>query len=261
MSHSTKPYPGTQSVLRAVALLKCFDNKHPEWSLSTLTRALGLNKTTVFRLLSALESEGLVTRGSSDNYILGPELVAMAGYALQNIDLRSSARLTLEHLAKSTSETSSLEILSGSEMLIIDEIVGGHLVSGVRSIGTRWPLYGTSTGLAILAAWPSQKRESYLSGELKAITSRTITEPDVLRNLLSQFSSQGFALSDELLEPGLVAIGAPLISFDGRVEAAISVYGPKSRLNEQRIQLVGVQVRDAASDISARLGFRPQQQD
>ena len=257
MDRPTKPYPGTQSVLRAISLLKCFDDEHPEWNLSTLTHALSLNKTTVFRLLSALESEGLVTRGSDgESYILGSEFVAMAGYALRNSDLRSTVRPALEHLAETTSETASLEILSGGEMLIIDEIVGGHLVSGVRSIGTRWPLHGTSTGLAILAAWPSQKRESYLSGDLKAITSRTVTEPKVLRKLLSRFSAQGYALSDEMLEPGLVAIGAPLVNYDQQVEAAISIYGPKSRLDEQHIQMMGVLVRDAASDISAKLGFR-----
>lgn len=258
MGHTAKPYPGTQSVLRAVALLKCFDDEHPEWNLSGLTRELDLNKTTVFRLLSALESEGLVARrGNGESYILGPEIVVMAGNALRNIDLRASARPTLEQLAETSGETTSLEIVSEDEMLIIDEIVGGHLVSGVRSLGTRWPLHGTSTGLAVLAAWPSKQRESYLRRELEAITPYTATEPEVLRRLLSQFSRQGFALSDEMLETGLVAIGAPLRNHDGQVKAAISVYGPKSRLDEQRIETLGVLVCDAAENISAMLGYRP----
>lgn len=258
MSQRIKPYPGTQSVLRAVALLKCFDDEHPEWNLSNLSRALDLNKTTVFRLLSALESENLIARREGgENYTLGPEILVMAGFALRNIDLRSSARPVLERLAQSCGETASLEIVSGNEMLIIDEIVGGHLVSGVRSLGTRWPLHGTSTGLAVLASWPKGKRESYLNQDLEAITSHTVTERQTLDILLDRFASQGFAISDEMLEPGLVAIGAPLFNHDGHVEAAISIYGPKSRLDKKRILTVSSQVQDAASTISNKLGYRP----
>ena len=253
----TKPYPGTQSVLRAVALLKCFDDENPEWNLTDLSRTLDLNKTTVFRLLSALESENLIARrDGGESYILGPEILVMAGFALRNIDLRSTARPFLEQLAESSGETASLEIVSGDEMLIIDEIVGGYLVSGVRSLGTRWPLHGTSTGLAILSTWPTVKRESYLRRELEAITSFTTTERPALRELLNRFACQGYAVSDEMLEPGLVAIGAPLFNHDGQVEAAISIYGPKNRLDEKRILTVSSQVRDAAHNVSKKLGHR-----
>jgi DNA-binding IclR family transcriptional regulator len=258
MSRLVRPYPGTQSVLRAVAILKCFDDQKPQWSLAELTRALNLNKTTLFRLLSALESEGLVARTSGgERYILGPELVAMAGYALRNMDLRFMARTTLETLAEASGETASLEILSGDEMLIIDEIVGEHLVSGVRSVGTRWPLHGTSTGLALLASWPQKERDDYFRRDLSAITPHTITDPDTLNCLLSRISDQGYALSDEMLEPGLVAIGAPIVNVDGQTKAAISIYGPKNRLDSETIKMVAGMVRDAAVDLSTRLGYRP----
>jgi DNA-binding IclR family transcriptional regulator len=250
MSQKTKPYPGTQSVLRAVALLKCFDDEHPQWTLSDLSRTLGLNKTTVFRLLSALESENFLSRSEGgESFILGPEIITMAGFALRNIDLRASARSDLEQLAETTGETTSLEMVSGNEMLIIDEIVGGHLVSGIRSLGTRWPLHGTSTGLSILAVWPRMKRETYLNRKLEAITSNTIIEWQVLNDLLDRFAEEGYAVSDEMLEPGLVAIGAPLFDHDGHTEAAISIYGPKSRLDENRIIAVSSQVRDAANNM------------
>jgi IclR family acetate operon transcriptional repressor len=258
MSQKTKPYPGTQSVLRAVALLKCFDDEHPQWSLSDLSRKLGLNKTTVFRLLSALESESLLARSEGgETYVLGPEILAIAGFALRNIDLRAAARSDLEKLAESTGETASLEIVSGDEMLIIDEIVGGHLVSGIRSLGTRWPLHGTSTGLSVLAVWPRMKRETYINQDLEPITTHTITEGQVLNDLLDRFADVGYAVSDEMLESGLVAIGAPLFDYNGHAEAAISIYGPKNRLDENRILTVSSQVRDAANNISKKLGYRP----
>ena len=244
--------------MRAVAILKSFDDDNSEWSLSQLAKSLNMNKTTVFRLLSALESEGLIARSSTgENYVLGTEIVTMAGYALRSNNLRTMARPALKNLAAATHETASLEVLSGEEMLIIDEIPGEHLVAGIRSLGTQWPIHGSSTGLAILAAWPENKRESFLLRELESITAFTVTSSQDLRGLLDQFAQQGFAVSDEMLEPGLVAIGAPLINYDGHVEAAISIYGPKNRLHGARIQEIGELVRQAGEDISTKLGYRP----
>ncbi len=259
MSSTTKPYPGTQSVLRAVSLLKVFDDDHPAWGLTELAGEAGLNKTTTFRLLSALESEGMVARSDTgDSYVLGPEIVVLGGRALRANNLRRASRPQLEELAAMTGETASLEVLSGSEMLIIDEVPGDHLVGGVRSIGTRWPVHGASTGLALLAAWPEKEREAFLQKPLQPITPRTITDQDELRSLLWAIHGQGYAVADEMLELGLIAIGAPLYDYDGRAVAAISIFGPKIRLAEETLSAKGELVREAAGQISTMLGYRPQ---
>ena len=257
---TVKPYPGTQSILRAVAVLKQFDDTKPAWGLSELARAVGINKTTTFRLLSALESEGLVARAEDgEQYILGPEIISLAGHALRSNNMRAISRPTLEDLAAQTGETSSLEILTGREMLIIDEVVGEHLVGGLRQLGTRWPAHGTSTGLAILATWAADKQEAFLSHSLVAVTPATIVDAGELRQLLTRFAHQGYAVSDEMLEPGLIAIGAPVKDLQGQATAAISIYGPKSRLTPNRIPSLGQMIRDAACAISLRLGHREPQ--
>ena len=244
-------------MLRAVSLLKVFDDEHPRWNLTELADEAGLNKTTTFRLLSALESEGMVARSDTgDSYVLGPEIVVLGGRALRANNLRSVSRSRLEALAAITGETASLEVLSGSDMLIIDEVTGEHLVSGVRSIGTRWPMHGASTGLALLASWPENQRETFLQNPLPPITPRTITEPGELHNLLVEIAGQGYAVADEMLELGLIAIGAPLLNYDGRAVAAISIFGPKIRLADDTISAKGKLVCDMAREISTLLGYR-----
>jgi IclR family transcriptional regulator, acetate operon repressor len=258
MTAVTKPYPGTQSVLRAVSLLKAFDDEHPEWSLSQLARRVKLNKTTTFRLLSALESEGLIARNEAkDSYVLGPEIVVLGGYALRSNNLRAISRVELEWLAATTGETASLEIKTGSEMLIIDEVVGDHLISGVRSIGTRWPIHGASTGLAMLAFWPEDELDAFLQKPLRSITKKTISDPHELRRFLVHAGKQGYAVADEMLEIDLVAVGAAVMDHNICAVGAISIYGPKSRISAERFVEIGEQVREAAMRISARLGFRP----
>ncbi|HKZ69362.1 MAG TPA: helix-turn-helix domain-containing protein, partial [Anaerolineales bacterium] len=75
-----EPYPGTQAVLRAVTLLKAFSDSQPELGLADLARTTKLNKTTAFRMLTALESAGLVAKNpETDSYRLGPEVIALGG--------------------------------------------------------------------------------------------------------------------------------------------------------------------------------------
>ena len=251
-------YPGTQAVARAVALLKAFDDDHPAWGLSDLARATGLNKTTAFRLLSALEREGMVDRAADgERYVLGPEIVVLGGRALRGNNLRSVSRPELEALAAATGETASLETLSGREMLVIDELVGGHLMSGVPDLGSRWPLHAASTGLAVLAFLPEAEVRALLPAALRAITANTLTNRADLWRELAAVRARGYSVGDETLEVGLVAIAAPVYDHDGRPVGALSVAGPKLRITPACVPVIGAQVAAAAARVSARLGYRP----
>jgi DNA-binding IclR family transcriptional regulator len=250
-------YPGTQAVRRAMALLKAFDDDHPAWSLSELARAAGLNKTTAYRLLAALEREGLVGRAPDERYVLGPEIVVLGGRALRANNLRAVARPELERLAEAAGETASLEIRSGGEMLVIDEIAGGYLMSGVPDLGSRWPLHASSTGLAVLAYLPNETAAALLPRALPAITPATITNRTALRAELACVRERGYSVADETLEVGLVAIAAPIFDHDGRPIAALSIAGPRLRVTAECVPAFGERILIAARNVSANLGFRP----
>lgn len=241
-----------------MALLKAFDDDHPMWGLSELARATGLNKTTAFRLLAALEREGMIGRAADgERYVLGPEIVVLGGRALRANNLRAVTRPELERLAAETGETASLEILAGREMLVIDEIVGGHLMSGVPDLGSRWPLHAASTGLVTLAYLPESTVRALLPGTLRPVTHHTLTTRSDLWRELEAVRARGYGVGDESLELGLVAIAAPVFNHDGQVVAAVSIAGPKVRITPDCVPVIGGQVRAAADCTSARLGYRP----
>ena len=156
-------YPGTQAVRRSVGLLKAFTADRPQRGLAELARAVGLNKTTAFRMLAALEGEGMVERTpAGDAYRLGPELLLLAGRAGGAHDLRAAARTELEALARATRETATLEVLVGRATLILDEATGGHMVGARPSLGTSWPAHATSTGKVLLAHLEGERRAAAL---------------------------------------------------------------------------------------------------
>lgn len=239
-----------------MTLLKSFTDERPHWALADLAAAAGLNKSTTFRLLTALESEGMVARyQDGEQYVLGPEIVVMGGRALRGNDLRRIARPALEEMAAATGETATLEILAGGDILIIDEVVGEHLTSSTQSLGTRWPVYATSTGLAILAHLPPERVERLLSRPLRPFTPQTIISVAVLRDELAAVRRRGYAINDEALETGLRVVGAPLFNFEGQPLAAVSLGAPTVRFTPERIPSWGALVCQTAARLSRQMGY------
>jgi DNA-binding IclR family transcriptional regulator len=254
---STRPYPGTQAALRAIRLLKAFTPLSPERGLKELAGTVGLNKTTAYRLLTALESEGMVQRaGDGEAYRLGPELVALATRVFGLGELRLAASPELSALARATREAATLEALAGDSVLILDEAIGGHMLGAAPETGTRWPAHATSTGKVLLAALPDVDRDALLPGELPALTPKTITDRQALLRELARVRRRGYAVATEELEPGFVAVGAPVRSADGRVVAALGIGGPKTRLTPHRVAELARRLLPAAARVSARLGHR-----
>ena len=251
-----EPYPGTQAVLRALILLKSFTDEQPVLSLAELAQGADLNKTTTYRLLTALESEGMVTRNDdSDAYRLGPEAIALGGRAMRANNLRAVSRPELETLAQQTRETATLEVLLDGNVLTLDEVSTGYLVGAAQSVGTHWPLYATSTGKVLLAYLPTDKLNELLHFPLTPFTANTITTAQTLSRELERIRACGYAIANQELEVGFVAIGAPVRNHNGQVVAAISVGGPEARLAEDKQLEVAELVRQAAGRVSARLGF------
>lgn len=249
------PYSGTQAVQRAVALLKLFSDARPEWPLPDLARAAGLHKTTAFRLLSALTSEGLVARTpGSQGYRLGPEAITLGARALRANDLRTVGRPALEALAERSGETATLETRVEDQVLILDEVHRHESLRAIPSVGTRWPVHATSTGKVLVAELSEADRTAILRSPLARPTRRTIATQAGLRRELRRVRVQGYATAIGELEDGYSAVGVAIRDHDGRVVAALSVGGPSARLPLTRLTGMVPILRQSAGQISRRLG-------
>src|SRR5689334_7455960 len=94
-------HPGAQTIARAIAILKCFTDTQPQLSLADVVEVTRLNKATAYRMLAALEKEGLIARqGDGDSYRLGPEAIALGGRALRATSLHGASQAELEALAQ-----------------------------------------------------------------------------------------------------------------------------------------------------------------
>ena len=256
--HATEAYPGTQAVARAIALLKAFSDAQPEWALSDLAQATGLNKTTAFRLLSALEAERLVMRNPlSGGYRLGVELIAMGGTAMRSNPLRAMSRPTLVMLAEQSGEAATLEVLVENYVLVIDEVASSNPMGMTQDVGSRLPLHATATGKVLLASRSDAEIDVVLAEPLQLLTDQTIVDPGRLRTELARIRQEGVAIASSELEPGFVAVAAPVVDRERQVVAAISVGGPSVRLTAERLPEIAAMVQMSARQISRQLGYWP----
>lgn len=223
--------------------------------MTELSTATGLNKATAHRMLSLLEREGFVYRSpETGDFQLGSEMIVLGTRALKAVDIRAAARTELVALARETGEDATLEVLVRNEVLIVDEERGrGLLVLGTE-LGTQWPAHATATGKVLLADAETALPES--SDGLSAVTEHTIVSWDKWKATLAEVRDKGYATNIEELVYGYASVAAPVRNREGRTTAAICVGGSVERVTVDRIPTLAKIVKEAASRISERFGYR-----
>lgn len=256
MSNDDREAGVIRSVDRAVAILDLL--AQDGWRAGAeVARELGVHRSTALRLLGTLERHALVERDPrTAKYRLGRRLPQLARVVSGELDLRHVARPVCEALAASSGETVTLDVLDGDEIVPIEQSTGSTAFVSVNWLGRRTPVHCTASGKVILAFAADSLRQRVLARPLVPMTPRSISDVAELEKQLAAAREGGFARTFEELEVGLDAIAAPVFSTDGEVVAAIDVSGPAHRLQAGGgPDLVGL-TREAASDLSRRLGYR-----
>jgi DNA-binding IclR family transcriptional regulator len=63
-------------------------------------------------------------------------------------------------------------------------------------------------------------------------------------------------VTDEELEPGLIAVATPVRGYDGTVVAAVSVSAPTTRMSRENAATVAGYCAEETAALSAVLGYR-----
>jgi DNA-binding IclR family transcriptional regulator len=195
-----------------------------ELGVTELGRRLGVHKATASRLAATLADRGLVERDpATERYRLGFGLIRLAGAAMAGLDLVTTARTSVEDLAATTRETVTLGVLSGDDVVSIDQVTGTRSIVSVSWVGKRNALHTTSTGKVLLAFMDDSELDGRLAGRLERATRNTIVDAAVLRAQLAEIRRRGYAQTLEELEVGLNAVAAPVRQANGEVAAALKV--------------------------------------
>ncbi|NJD59464.1 MAG: IclR family transcriptional regulator [Anaerolineae bacterium] len=150
-----------RAVERALDILLCFRTDRSSLSLTEIAEQVGMNKSTIHRLLATLESKHFIIRDKATGmYQLGYLFVELASIILQDLDLRQLAKPYLQQLSDRSGETVDLAILSDGHVVYLQVIESTQRVKIAAAVGERLPATCTATGKAFLAYLPeSQVRQ------------------------------------------------------------------------------------------------------
>jgi len=243
---------GTQAVDRAARLLAEVVHSADPMTFTELSSITGLAKSTTSRLLLALERNGLVRRDDHGRFLPGEMFVSFAWRGGAEAGLVAVAQPFLERLGKATGETINLGVSSNGMVEQIAQVNSTYLIGGTNWVGMSVPLHCSALGKVLLAYGATQLPPS----QLERRTGKTITTEAALAADLAGVRACGYAVTDEELEPGLVAVAAPIYGYDGSVVAALSVSGPASRMARDGLAAVASRCAEEAAGLSAVLGYR-----
>jgi IclR family acetate operon transcriptional repressor len=243
---------GTQAIDRAAQLLVRVLEADSPTSVGDLAQATELPKSTTSRLVRALELQGLVQRDEARSGLRpGPVLMRFARRAATGIDLVGVSDDLLTSLAEKTGETVNLAVPNAVGIEHLAQRDSRHFLGSSNWVGRHVPYHCSANGKVFLAYGAARLPR----GELERRTPRTVTDLDALRAELARVRTRGFATTIEELEPGLVAIAAPVHGADGTVLAAISISAPTIRLTRARLDELGVLLLEHTAELSERLGY------
>lgn len=234
----------TSVTARTIAVLDSFTSKHRRQSLASIARRSGLPLTTTHRLVSELERQSALVRGSDGDYEIGSKVWRWGILASVHSELREIALPYMEDIYELGNDAVQIAVLDGLRCLIVDRIAGSRTMAVMSRPGSRLPLHATGVGKVLLAFGDSALQEAVLN-TLDRYTVQTITDSRQLAEQLETIRSQGFAYTVSELAPGATSVGVPLRGQGGRVIAALGVITPSETADVSRIVPV-LQVTAAA---------------
>jgi DNA-binding IclR family transcriptional regulator len=218
---------GIQVIARAADILRALRSAPEGLSQAEVADRVGLARSTIHRLLNALENEGLVESGGPrGRYGLGPEIGRMADTARRG--LLSSIHPLLEELSQEVNETVDLSVLERNQATFVDQVVAPHRLRAVSSVGESFLLHCTANGKAFLASMSPQDLARATSGNLARLTEHTITEPAALHQELQRVRAEGIAYDRQEHTEGICAVGTTIRGLAG-VGVAVSIPLPAQR--------------------------------
>lgn len=233
-----------QVVGRVADILLALREEPEGLSLSEIAARVELARSTVHRLISALEHEGFVVPVSpSGGFRLGPFFGSLAVAASRHFTL--AIRPDIASLSRELNETVDLAVLMHDKVLFVDQVAAGtQRLRAVSAVGAVFPAHCTANGKALLAGLSNSEIERLLPERLEQLTPHTITSRAELLEELETVRKYGIGYDREEHTEGICAVGVAIAPRNAPV-AAISVPMPSQRFygNEEELAVALLRAR------------------
>lgn len=242
---------------KGLAVIRAFTREHAALSLSDVARSARIPAATARRCLLTLEESGYVTRNGR-SFLLRPKVLELGAAYLESMNIEQVTQTHLEELARNTSDSAALCVLDGVEIVYVARASVRTLVRLEAHVGSRFPAHATSTGRVLLAGVGEERLQRYFDGaRLEALTEHTVTDAARLRAIIEECRRAGYAVVEDELAYGVIALAVPVFDQRRRVVAALNTSSHSRRISRTRLvrerlamlQLVSQQISRALASV------------
>jgi IclR family transcriptional regulator, acetate operon repressor len=234
--HVTNEKSQVQVIARAATILRALEDENTGLSLGQIAQRVNLARSTVQRIVAALETEKLVIAATPNGRVrLGPTIMRLA--ASVRSDFLALARPFLERLSQELGETVDLGMVKKDRLVFIDQVIGAQRLRAVSAVGETFPLYCTANGKAYLAQLTDAGIEALIGRSYEERTPKTLTRLDALLAELRTARRTGAAFDREEHTLGICAAGVAMHDPLGNA-VAISVPVPTHRFQHAQALIV-----------------------
>ncbi len=221
-------------------------------TLTEITKALDLNKTTAFRLLSTLENMNYILK-KDKCYTCNDEKFRM-DRSEQSVDW--IALQAPYQLGVSAAEGVYIAVLEETDVVMKQMIKPPFTEPHHPEIGERSPSHLSALGKVILAnLMPTEQQEAFSKLPFHQATDNTFVDMEMFSHHLDVIRQQGYAIDDEERFVGVRCIAAPVFHEDC-VVAAVAIAGPIDRMKKTLLRGLTKKVIVVSQEITKELNIR-----
>ncbi|ANP73230.1 IclR family transcriptional regulator [Cryobacterium arcticum] len=247
---------------------------------SSIAQALGLPRSTVYRLLGVLGELGFVLHfPEARRYGIGLAAFELSSGFSRQEPLARLGRPILAALVDKIGESAHLAVLHGRDVIYLVEERAPRRPALVTDVGVRLPSHLTASGRALLATLPLPQLRA-LFPDPSAFVQRSGdgvehpasaagsdgapgTQPTgsvgsyrELSRLLSQVRTQGYAAEDGDVTAGIASVAVAVRDHSGWPAAGIAVTFSRSSVPPQRWPALAAEVERSAAELGRRINGR-----
>jgi DNA-binding IclR family transcriptional regulator len=256
-----EPAPGGAtpdgSLDKMLSILNLFTEANSFVTQDDITRSLGCSRATAYRYLKSLSSAGLIGPVNGGAYVVGSRIIELDRLLRLRDPILLAARSVMEELARKHNANVMLCCYYGDKVMCADTEWPDTSYQSSYERGRPMPMFLGATAKAILAhLTPYQQRNLMLWHPAEIAAAGLGQNWDEFRANMRRLRRDKVVVSHGEIDPGLVGIGAPIFSAEGKVLGSLVVIVPTdlSSKGQARIDKLRQAALDAAECITARLG-------
>lgn len=248
-----------QSLLKAFTILDLFIDQK-ELSLQEITEKAQIPKPTAYRLLTTLETCGIVYKlketPHDSRYGLGLKLLELGHLVSERLEIREIAYPYMQRLANEYNEVVHLVVQHQNEATYIEKVDSNRVLSLQTKVGRSVPLYIGSGPKMLLAFMTEEKRKMILfRHKLMTLTNERI-DKQALTEELEQIRTNYYSISVGEQDADTTGISFPIFNYRNEIVACIAISGLSNRFVGRRLEEMILRGKEVALEISKKLGYK-----